>query len=96
MKNIDITTKIDIKKREEPGPIKLDTKSQRLSQGERLELIDSAIDSLLLSLQQGINITEYELDGVKVVKNSALECLKDLQGVRRILTQKTKTKKYYF
>ena len=42
---------------------------------ERILLIDSAIDDVLDNLKDGIEIKEYWIDNLKVVKRSPLELI---------------------
>ena len=49
---------------------------------ERILLIDSAIDDVLDNLKDGIEIKEYWIDNLKVVKRSPLELISELRRIR--------------
>lgn len=49
---------------------------------ERILLIDNAIDDVLDNLKDGIEIKEYWIDNLKVVKRSPLELISELRRIR--------------
>lgn len=68
---------------------------------ERILLIDNAIDDVLDNLKDGIEIKEYWIDNLKVVKRSPLELISELRRIRASIikdAQKSKatSKTYIF
>lgn len=68
---------------------------------ERILLIDNAIDDVLDNLKDGIEIKEYWIDNLKVVKRSPLELISELRRIRASIikdSQKAKatSKTYIF
>lgn len=68
---------------------------------ERLELIDQAIDAVLINLQNGIEIKEYYVDNLKISKRSPFELINELRKMKKEITKdanknKPKQIRYYF
>lgn len=52
---------------------------------QKIRLIDNAIDKVLDSLSEGIEIKEYWIDNIKVVKKSPLELVTELRKIKKAL-----------
>lgn len=50
---------------------------------EKIISIDKAIDEILLSLSEGIEIKEYWIDNMKIQKRSPLELINELRAIKR-------------
>ncbi|MGG7049065.1 MULTISPECIES: hypothetical protein [unclassified Campylobacter] len=68
---------------------------------ERIFLIDEAIDNVLKSLNDGIEIKTYWIDNIKVEKRSAYELISELRKMKALIIleanqKKNKSLKYTF
>lgn len=52
---------------------------------ERIALIELAIDDVLNSLSNGIEIKEYQIENVRIVKRSPFELIAELRKIRKML-----------
>lgn len=52
---------------------------------QKIRLIDNTIDKVLDSLSEGIEIKEYWIDNIKVVKKSPLELVTELRKIKKAL-----------
>lgn len=62
---------------------------------EKINFIDLAIDEVIKNLQSGIEIKEYQIDNIKIVKRSPLELISELRKIKNELikdAKKSKTK----
>ncbi len=62
---------------------------------EKIIFIDLAIDEVIKNLQNGIEIKEYQIDNIKIVKRSPLELISELRKIKNVLikdAKKSKTK----
>ena len=46
---------------------------------EKIIFIDLAIDEVIKNLQSGIEIKEYQIDNIKIVRRSPLELISELE-----------------
>lgn len=54
---------------------------------EKIALINKAIDEVLKSLEDGVGITEYSIDGISIKKQSPLEVLQELGRMKALLKE---------
>ena len=54
---------------------------------EKIALIDKAIDEVLKSLEDGVGITEYSIDGMTIKKKSPLEVITELKRLKSLLKE---------
>ncbi len=58
----------------------------------KIQLIDEAINHILLNLKNGLEIKEYEIDGISIKKRSPLELIEELNKLKRIVISKNRVK----
>lgn len=69
-----------------------------LSLTEKIYAIDTAIARVLEGLKDGVEISEYEIEGLRVKKRNPIELIKELQKLRGALMAKARPKylQFYF
>lgn len=50
---------------------------------EKIEAIDEARDEILRNLKEGIEISEYSIDGVTIKKRSPIDMIKELDSLKK-------------
>lgn len=60
-----------------------------MTKEEKLKLIDEAIDEVLANLKNGFEISEYEIDGIKIKKKSPLELISELQKIKKSIIKQS-------
>ncbi|TLD97662.1 hypothetical protein LS71_002670 [Helicobacter jaachi] len=63
---------------------------------EQITLIDEAINEVLAQIRNGNDITEWEMDGIKIKRKSSFELLEELGKIKQSLVAKTKPKSVQF
>ena len=53
---------------------------------EKIRLINAAIDDVLSKLNGGTEISEYQIDNIRVKKRSAFELITELRKIKALLT----------
>lgn len=56
---------------------------------EKVRLIDEAINEVLANLKNGFEISEYEIDGIKIKKKSPLELINELEKIKHSIIKKS-------
>lgn len=56
---------------------------------QKLALIDEAINEILANLKNGFEISEWEMDGIKIKKKSPLELISELEKIRDSINKKS-------
>lgn len=62
----------------------------------KIELIDLAINSVIENLKNGIEIKEYQIDNVKIVKRSPFELIEELRKIKAILKKESQKNRAKF
>ena len=60
---------------------------------EKIIFIDLAIDEVIKNLQNGIEIKEYQIDNIKIVKRSPFELISELRKIKNVLVKDAKKAK---
>ncbi|MBR2112416.1 MAG: hypothetical protein IJ950_05720 [Helicobacter sp.] len=55
---------------------------------QKITLIDEAINEILTNLKNGFEISEWEMDGIKIKKKSPLELINELEKIRDSINKK--------
>lgn len=55
---------------------------------QKITLIDEAINEILANLKNGFEISEWEMDGIKIKKKSPLELINELEKIRDSINKK--------
>lgn len=55
---------------------------------QKITLIDEAINEILSNLKNGFEISEWEMDGIKIKKKSPLELINELEKIRDSINKK--------
>lgn len=67
---------------------------------EKIKKIDEAIDSVIANLSNGIEIKEYWIDNIKIVKRTPLELIDELRRIKKLtikdMQKDKKSVKYVF
>ncbi|SQH70975.1 hypothetical protein [Helicobacter mustelae] len=63
---------------------------------EKIKKIDAAINEVLQSLEDGIGITEYTIDGISIKKQSTLEILTELGKMKALIKEKQRPERVQF
>ena len=56
---------------------------------QKITLIDEAINEILSNLKNGFEISEWEMDGIKIKKKSPLELINELEKIRDSINKKS-------
>ena len=56
---------------------------------QKIALIDEAINEILANLKNGFEISEWEMDGIKIKKKSPLELINELEKIRDSINKKS-------
>ncbi|BCZ17055.1 hypothetical protein NHP190003_03370 [Helicobacter sp. NHP19-003] len=69
-----------------------------LSLSEKIYAIDAAIARVLEGLKDGVEISEYEVDGLRVKKCNPIDLIKELQKLKWALMARKRPKymQFYF
>lgn len=59
-----------------------------MQKDQKLALIDEAINEILANLKNGFEISEWEMDGIKIKKKSPLELISELEKIRDSINKK--------
>ncbi len=65
----------------------------KLKAREKIVKINEAIDAVILNLSNGIEIKEYEIDNVRIVKRSPLELIDELRRIKSLLIKDMRASK---
>ncbi|TLD80167.1 hypothetical protein LS68_008085 [Helicobacter sp. MIT 05-5293] len=60
-----------------------------MTKEEKTHIIDEAINEILSNLKNGFEISEYEIDGIKIKKKSPLELINELSKIKSALLKKS-------
>ena len=60
---------------------------------EKIVKINEAIDAVILNLSNGVEIKEYEIDNVRIVKRSPLELIDELRRIKSLLIKDMRASK---
>lgn len=60
-----------------------------MTKAEKTQIIDEAINEILSNLKNGFEISEYEIDGIKIKKRSPLELIEELGKIKSSLLKKS-------
>ncbi len=60
---------------------------------EKIIKIDLAIDEIINNLQDGIEISEYEIDNIRIKKRSAYELISELRKMRTMIKKDSQKQK---
>lgn len=55
----------------------------------KIALIDEAINEILFNLKNGFEISEWEMDGIKIKKKSPLELISELEKIKDSINKKS-------
>ncbi|WP_300450416.1 MULTISPECIES: hypothetical protein [Helicobacter] len=55
----------------------------------KIQIIDEAINEVLSNLKNGFEISEYEIDGIKIKKKSPLELIDELSKIKQSMLKKS-------
>ena len=59
-----------------------------MEKDEKIALIDEAINEILSNLKNGFEISEWEMDGIKIKKKSPLELINELEKIKESVSKK--------
>ena len=59
-----------------------------MTKAEKAQIIDEAINEILSNLKNGFEISEYEIDGIRIKKRSPLELIEELSKIKSSLLRK--------
>ena len=59
-----------------------------MQKDQKLALIDEAINEILANLKNGFEISEWEMDGIKIKKKSPLELINELEKIKESISRK--------
>ena len=59
-----------------------------MQKDEKIALIDEAINEILSNLKNGFEISEWEMDGIKIKKKSPLELINELEKIKESVSKK--------
>ena len=59
-----------------------------MQKDQKLTLIDEAINEILANLKNGFEISEWEMDGIKIKKKSPLELINELEKIKESISRK--------
>lgn len=68
-------------------------KEHAIKPREKIVKINEAIDAVILNLSNGVEIKEYEIDNVRIVKRSPLELIDELRRVKSLLIKDMRANK---
>lgn len=60
-----------------------------MTKEQKIYIIDEAINEILSNLKNGFEISEYEIDGIKIKKKSPLELINELNKIKEALFKKS-------
>ncbi|AQW82919.1 hypothetical protein [Campylobacter pinnipediorum] len=63
---------------------------------EKIKKIDEAIDNVLSNLGNGIEIKEYYIDNIRIVKRSPLELIQELRRIKKLIISDMQKQKKSF
>lgn len=58
-----------------------------MQKDQKLALIDEAINEILANLKNGFEISEWEMDGIKIKKKSPLELINELEKIKESVSK---------
>ncbi|BCZ19355.1 hypothetical protein NHP190012_09970 [Helicobacter sp. NHP19-012] len=61
-----------------------------LDVNQKIHAIDTALEHVLNGPKEGVEISEYEIDGLRVKKRNPIELIKELQKLKGALVAKTR------
>ena len=56
---------------------------------QKIALIDEAINEILSNLKNGFEISEWEMDGIKIKKKSPLELINELEKIKESISKRS-------
>nr|DAO67339.1 MAG TPA: hypothetical protein [Caudoviricetes sp.] len=68
-------------------------KEHAIKPREKIVKINEAIDAVILNLSNGVEIKEYEIDNVRIVKRSPLELIDELRRIKSLLIKDMRASK---